>query len=320
MKAEKFTYEKPWIAGRADPFVTRAEDGSYYFTASLPSFDGIAIRHAKTLRGLADAPEHLVWKKHESGPMSFNIWAPELHLIDGAWYLYFAGSEKEDIWKLRPYVLACSGPDPMTGTWTECGGMQCADDDEFSFRAFSLDATVFSHRGAWYYVWAEKVGVGKQISNLYIARMETPTKLATVQELLTTPDYAWERHGFWVNEGPAVLIRNGKVFITFSASDTSAAYCMGLLEADEDADLLDRASWTKHREPILKTIPEKHLFGPGHNSFTTDDEDGSDVCVFHARTTGAASEGDPLFDGARHAFLLHVAYDGDGRPVLSPDV
>ena len=63
---------------------------------------------------------------------------------------------------------------------------------------FSLDATVFEDHGKRYYVWAEKVGVGRQISNLYIAEMETPNKLKTVQVLLTTPDYDWERVGFWV--------------------------------------------------------------------------------------------------------------------------
>ena len=55
-----------------------------------------------------------------------------------------------------------------------------------------------------------KVGVGKQISNLYIGEMETPYKLKTVQVLLTTPDYDWERVGFWVNEGPAVIHHDGK--------------------------------------------------------------------------------------------------------------
>ena len=70
-------------------------------------------------------------------------------------------------------------------------------DDEFSFEAFSLDATVFEVHGRWYYVWAEKVGVGKQISNLYIAEMENGYTLKTVQVLLTTPDYDWERVGFW---------------------------------------------------------------------------------------------------------------------------
>ncbi len=110
MKSQKrtaFTYEKPWIAGRADPYVLRAEDGSYYFTASLPAFDSIALRHAAHLRDLPKAKEQVIWRKHGSGPMSFNIWAPELHFLDGAWYLYFAASDKDDIWQLRPYVLTC---------------------------------------------------------------------------------------------------------------------------------------------------------------------------------------------------------------------
>ena len=91
----------------------------------------------------------------------------------------------------------------------------------------------------------EKVGVGKQISNLYIVRMKNGYTLDTVQVLLTTPDYDWERHGFWVNEGPAVIKRNGRVFVTYSASDTGIHYCMGMLSADEDSDLLDPLSWKK---------------------------------------------------------------------------
>lgn len=34
--------------------------------------------------------------------------------------------------------------------------MTRADGDEFSFEAFSLDATVFEVNGSWYYIWAEK--------------------------------------------------------------------------------------------------------------------------------------------------------------------
>ena len=30
-------YNKPFILQRADPFVGRAADGSYYFTASVPA-------------------------------------------------------------------------------------------------------------------------------------------------------------------------------------------------------------------------------------------------------------------------------------------
>ena len=114
----------------------------------------------------------MIWTKHASGPMSEHIWAPEIHYLFGKWYIYFAGGEKEDVWKRRPNVLECMGDDPIDDVWIEKGKMQRAKDDPFSFESFSLDATVFENKGEWYYVWAEKVGVGQQISNLNIAKME----------------------------------------------------------------------------------------------------------------------------------------------------
>ncbi|MCR5093579.1 MAG: family 43 glycosylhydrolase, partial [Lachnospiraceae bacterium] len=264
--------------------------------------------------GLADAPEKTVWTKHDTGIMSRNIWAPELHRIDGRWYIYFAASREDAAWELRPYVLVCEGDDPMEDPWVECGQMQCADDDIYSFRAFSLDATTFTAGGERYLVWAEKVSVGIQISNLYIARMASPTKLSTPQVLLTTPDYDWERVDIWVNEGPSVLKRDGRIFLTYSASATGEGYCMGMLSIREDADLLDPRLWKKERHPVLSSDREKGFYGPGHNCFTKL-PDGRDVCVFHARTY-AEIEGDPLYDPNRHTMLMEVRWDDQGCPVF----
>jgi GH43 family beta-xylosidase len=295
--------------------VILSEDGWYYFTASVPAYDGIVLRRAKSLAELPDAEEKYIWHCHESGPMSKHIWAPELHFLFGKWYIYYAGGEKEDIWKIRPYVLECQGSDPMNDPWIEKGKMHRAPEDEFSFEAFSLDATVFENKGKWYYIWAEKVGVGKQISNLYIAEMENGYALKTVQVLLTTPDYDWERIGFWVNEGPGIIKHNGKIFMTYSASETGTCYCVGMLTADENDDLLDPRSWKKERYPVLASCDEKRIYGPGHNSFTKD-ADGNDIIVYHARTE-TEIVGDPLYNPNRHAMLMKVRWDADGRPVFS---
>ena len=310
-------YNEPWILQRADPYVYLHTDGWYYFTASVPAYDAIILRRAKTLAGLADAEEKVIWTKHKSGPMSKHIWAPELHYLFGKWYVYFAGGEEEDIWKIRPYVLECQGQDPYVDSCIEKGKMRRAPEDEFSFEAFSLDATVFENKGEWYYVWAEKVGVGKQISNLYIAKMENGYTLKTVQVLLTTPDYDWERVGFWVNEGPSVIHHDGRLFLTYSASETGTAYCVGMLTADEDSDLLDPRSWSKERYPVLKSFPDKEIYGPGHNSFTKD-ENGNDIMVYHARKESVI-EGDPLYNPNRHAMLMKFGWNEEGRPVFSYD-
>ena len=50
-------YNEPWILQRADPYVYRHTDGSYYFTASVPAYDGIVLRRAGTLAELSGAEE-----------------------------------------------------------------------------------------------------------------------------------------------------------------------------------------------------------------------------------------------------------------------
>ncbi|MDE7283490.1 MAG: family 43 glycosylhydrolase [Lachnospiraceae bacterium] len=307
-------YNTPFIEQRADPYVYRHTDGTYYFTASVPAYDCIALRKAETLEQLQTAQETIVWTKHESGEMSKHIWAPELHYLFGKWYIYFAAGEKDDIWKIRPFVLECTGEDPMTDSWVEKGKMERSDDDIYSFEAFSLDATVFENKGNYYYVWAEKVSVGIQISNLYIARMESATKLATAQVLLTTPDYDWERVDIWVNEGPAVIKRDGRIFLTYSASATGECYCMGMLSIDENENLLDPRAWKKEKKPVLCSDREKGFYGPGHNSFTKL-SDGRDICVYHARTY-LEIEGDPLYDPNRHTMLMEVKWNEQGYPVF----
>ncbi len=314
-KENQLKYNEPWILQRADPYIYRHTDGTYYFTASVPEYDRIILRHADTLAGLQTAEETVIWKRHESGIMSKHIWAPEIYYIMGKWYVYFAAGAMEDEWAIRPYVLECKDENPITGAWEEKGKIKRNRDDGFSFKGFSLDATIFQSRDEYYYVWAEKVGVGAQISNLYIAQMETPCTLKSVQVLLSTPDYDWERVGFWVNEGPAIVKKNGRIFLTYSASSTGIDYCMGMLSASEDSDLLDPLSWKKERYPVLSSDENLEIYGPGHNSFTTD-EDGNDIVVYHARKEKEI-QGDPLYNPNRHTMLMKLKWNEDGTPIFS---
>lgn len=308
--AVKTAYNTPFIAQRADPYILR-EGGKYYFTASVPEYDRIILRCADTLEGLRQAPERELWHCHPSGVMSRNVWAPELHRIDGKWYVYFAAGERDDMWKIRPWVLACEGDDPMTDPWYEAG--QVAVQDAFTFKDFSLDMTTFTSGGRRYCIWAEKVSVGRKISNLYIAELSSALQMTTPQMLLSSPSYAWERHGFWVNEGAAFMRRDGKIYITYSASDTGPAYCIGLLWANEGDDLMDISAWHKLNHPVLCTDEEKGLYGPGHNSFFTGD-DGEICMAYHARQYDEII-GDPLYDPNRHCYIMKVEWK-DGMPVF----
>lgn len=149
--------------------------------------------------------------------------------------------------------------------------------------------------------------------------MANPWTLASKATRITTPTKNWEIQGFRVNEGPAVLIRNGRLFLTFSASATDARYCMGLLTADADADLLDRSSWVKTPDPIFVTNDEIKRFGPGHNSFTVAEDGVTDVLVYHARDYRDIT-GDPLYDPNRHTRVQKVYWHPDGTPLFGVPV
>ena len=82
---DALTWSNPILLQRADPHVVLHSDGWYYFTATVPEYDRIELRRARTLGALASADSKVVWSKHESGPMSHHIWAPEIHFIDGKW-------------------------------------------------------------------------------------------------------------------------------------------------------------------------------------------------------------------------------------------
>ncbi len=306
------TQTNPFILNRADPFVLR-EDGHYHFTASVPEYDRIVLRRSPTLQGLVDAEERVLWRAPAEGAWSQLIWAPEVHRFEDGWYVYFAAAPtreiKDALFQHRMYALRCVDADPMTGTWEFAGQVDSGID------AFCLDATRFRHRGQDYYLWAQKHPDIAGNSNLYIAPLATPTTLGGEPVLLTRPELDWEVQGFAVNEGPAVLVRNGKVFITYSASATDERYAMGLLWADAEADLLDPASWNKSSTPVFSSDAEREVFGPGHNSFTTSEDGQTDLMVYHARNY-VGIEGDPLWNPDRHACVQPVQWDGEGMPVF----
>ncbi|MCU0791420.1 MAG: glycoside hydrolase family 43 protein [Opitutaceae bacterium] len=309
-QASVHAWHNPIVRQRADPWVWRHSDGWYYFTGSVPAYDCIELRRARTLGELAEAAPVVVWRKPESGPASHHIWAPELHHIDGKWYVYFAGGRSDSIWAIRIYVLECASADPLAGPWIEKGQLITHLD------TFSLDATTFVHRGARYLCWAQHDPAIGGNTSLYLALMDTPSSITGTPVRLSVPEYPWETIGFRVNEGPAVLIRHGRVWLTYSASATDANYCMGLLSADENADLLAPASWQKSPAPVLATSEAERVFGPGHNSFTTL-PDGRDVLVYHARDYRDIV-GDPLNNPDRHARASLVDWRPDGSPAFRP--
>jgi len=303
----------PVVPHRADPWCIKHSDGFYYFTGSVPAYDRIELLKAASLQELAFAEPTVVWRKHLEGEMGAHIWAPELHYIDGKWYIYFAAGRTDAIWNIRIYVLENDSPDPTQGEWIEKGEVKTKWD------SFSLDATGFENRGVRYFVWAQKDPEIEGNTNLYISEMENPWTLRGEQVMITTPEFEWEREGFLVNEGAAILKKNGRIFLTYSGSATDHRYRMGMLTANENSDLLDPASWSKSPTPVFQSDEANGQFGPGHNSFTTSRDGSVDVLVYHARSYQNIM-GDSLYDPNRQARMQPIEWAADGTPIFGSPV
>lgn len=304
----------PIVEQRADPHIYLHTDGYYYFTASVPEYDRIELRRAKNLNELSTTTEIITaWTKPDSGPCSDLIWAPEIHYIQQKWYIYFAAAPNRDIkheaFQHRMYVIGNGSANPLEGDWAFLGQVNSGID------AFCLDATTFTHQDRMYYVWAQKHPDIRGNSSLFIAEMKSPTTLLSSPVLLSKPEFDWETRGFWVNEGPSVLKRNGRIFITYSASATDANYCMGMLSIDDTQDVLNPAHWAKQPAPVFQTNWEQHIYGPGHNSFTTSKDGTQDLLVYHARNY-TEIVGDPLWDPNRHTCVQPFTWDEQGFPVF----
>ncbi len=330
-------FDNPVIEQRADPYVIYNEDdGCYYFTSSWPAYndaehgyDRIALRKSPTLSGLRNAEDHIIWEAHASGAQSHHVWAPELHKIGGTWYIYYATTCNSDIWSIRPFVLQCSDQDDLLNpdNWIDKGRFLDKDGKEAGlFGSFSLDMTYFENLGKHYVIWAYKGFYPGAVPGSLLLMAEIspyePFKLSSDPILLSEPEYDWEQVNEKVNEGPAVLKLGGKIYVTYSASATGPEYCMGLLSADADADLMDPLSWQKSEKPVLSSEDFTDQYGPGHNSFTVD-ESGNTIMVYHSRDQRCYdnrcdwADADPLYDPCRNANFAYVRLREDGTPVFN---
>lgn len=354
------TYNSPLAKFRADPFVAyNQKEGMYYLTGSNlneksasggGAYTSIVLRRAKSINGLTDAKETSIWKnktiqvsENRKDVITSWYWAPELHYIAGKWRIIAMGTVKSTVdgtvvndgW--AQCVFTCEGDDLMDRNNWQYNGYIGKTTDKQKVGAF--DTTFFEHDGKCYYVTPRDTKIF--ITTVDPEDLTTPTG-PCVQ--ISKPDRSFERNlgsGQDIEEGPAVLIHEGKVFVTYSCATVDMHYGVCLVYADLNDDLMKASSWHKYQAPLLTTADLTHtiqegvftkdtakngeykgIFGPGHNSFTVD-ENGNPVIVYHARNwddsyPGATGENKyGLTDPGRHAYVNSVHFGADGFPIFN---
>nr|WP_144928519.1 family 43 glycosylhydrolase [Paenibacillus bovis] len=306
-------YTFPVAINRADPNVGKW-DGKYYFIATNDENGNktLSIKEANSIPELVNAKEELILDTVTYEHIGNLLWAPELHVINDDLYIFFAATPEQFLHEEAHVMKLKKGGNPICkDDWTEPKRVVKRDGSFLceAGKTISLDMTVFKYNGDYYASWSERQFVPVDIGAwIYLAKIDPlePWKLITDPILLTKPDYGWANNHTFVDEGSFVIQTDKKIFMTFSSALVDATYCVGLLTANNGADLLDPKSWTKSNYPLLTSRSVSGEYGPGHNSYVMDD-DGVLWNVYHARNG---------IDGPRCTGIRRVHFDIDGYPVL----
>ena len=274
----------------SDPFVTR-HNGMYYHCYS--NKDGVYIGEAENLWGIGTARERLVYDiKKENGLTAW--YAPELHFINGKWYIYASPDYGADLHIMT--VLEGQDKGPM-GEYKNLGVIKGLENE------WSIDGTVFKYSDKLYFIWATGY-------EMQMAEMVSPYEIAKRRITITKPEYDFEKVWGNITEAPAVLKKGDKLHIIYSASDSQCDdYCLGLLTFC-GGDILNAENWTKSKKPVFTKTD--NIFGPGHCSFTTVTEGEKEAyyIVYHANLeSGTGWHG-------RSVFAQPFMWDKDSMPIF----
>ena len=299
----------------ADPWVVYHE-GYYYLCFGALSSDGygIYITKSDSLFNLDNPIERVqVYKGTDDSRVKDSWYAPELHNINGKWYVYAAPAIGGDTsGKHSMFVLEYDGDSPLADgvntKYTGLGFMKGLNENA----RLNIDGTYMKHNEKDYFIWSDQ-------GSLKIAELLGPTEIGPYHTI-SSPKYQWEMNVYTLNEGPAVLYHNDDIFVSFSASDSQCDYyAIGILEF-AGGDPLDASNWTKWEEPVLSQNREEGIYGPGHNSFTKVLVNGNwvDYIVYHAHDKSVTDGEVSSAWNARTVLAQPFYWNTEGKPVFKP--
>jgi len=297
------TFTNPLFKSQ-DPWVTFWR-GSYYYSES--SGRSVLVRQSRTLTGLASATPTTVWTAPDSGPNSQDVWSPEIHPVQGAWYIYYAADDGNNA-DHRLFVLKSSagplGPYSMAATGYSNGMLYEASD------CWAIDPDVFTGAdGHLYVVWSGWASASNTTQNLYIAPLSDPLRLSGARVLIAQPTEPWETRTAPIEEGPVGYVRHGVTYITYSASASwTADYAVGLL-TNAGGSLLSASAWVKSG-PILDH--HSTAYGPGSVVFTRSPDGTEAWMLYHGIDSPSCT---PSYT-CRDIRLQLFTWNADGSPLL----
>ncbi|KAK7180219.1 hypothetical protein DPSP01_014529 [Paraphaeosphaeria sporulosa] len=296
------TYTNPILSkGGADPWVFR-HDGWYYMTYTTN--DDVTLLRSQVLTDWNNVESKVLFTPPPGKNYSTDLWAPELHQLNGTWYVIFTADPRSDspspevdmycpyncpAVHHRMYVLEGHGSDPWSANFAYKTQLDTYDQ-------FAIDGTYFQHTSGLYHIyscWTTQYAAWP--ANLCITKLENPWTVASPfseRQIISVPSLPWEKTPYGraendrlsSNEGPQQLtnLRTGQQFLIYSAARSdNRNYCLGLLELTLGGDPMNPSDWHKHQYPVFYQNPAESAFGVGHASFVLSPDGTEDWIVYH---------------------------------------
>ena len=301
------TFVNPVYQVGPDPWVFQ-EDDTYYVTYTTGR--NITVIETPKMSALrtAEARSRVVWTPPATGRNSMQIWAPEIHRIDGTWYVYYAASDGNNDHH-RMWVLANPDADPLSNNWEDLGELELPDDK------WAIDGSPVEIGGQWYFAWSGWEGDVNVAQDLYLARMDDPLTVTGARVRLLQPETAWEENNTdpQVVEGPQFVTHDGRVFLFYSAGGCwTDGYGLGALALTPGGDPGEADNWSRlEQNPLFTTNAAAKAYGPGHNSFFTSPDGSESWILYHANAAPGQGCGDQ-----RSMRMQPFSWSADGLPVL----
>lgn len=266
------TFDNVLVNYGADPFVTY-QDGYYYYIR-VKQDRSIWVSKAKEMNRIGQVEPKKVYEPSGDEPTE-ELWAPEMHYLDGKWYIYYTAGAGANH---RMYALESKTADAQ-GEYIFKGKLAPETD------RWAIDQTVLEHDGQLYAIWSGWEGTVNVDQRIYIAKMDNPWTISGERVELSKPEYDWEKQGGnpTINEGAQIAkAPDGTVNIVYSASGSwSDFYCLGSLTLKKGADPLEKSSWIKADKPVFEKN-NSSTFSTGHACFTTSPDGKEDYIIYHA--------------------------------------
>lgn len=281
----------------ADPCVMRL-DKFYYLTLSTNRETELRIYKSPKLSNFRDTPSTIAYNVTAG---EFDLWASEMHLIDGQLYIYFTTQKQGDSQFHRMYVIQAEDPTDPMGKWSE--PITLMPNYEF----FAIDGTILRHGGELYFVFSSNL-------EIWIARMSSPTKVGDSFVRLRYPQAEWEcRNSACVNEGPFFIYNRNVSYMIFSVGGTwTPDYALAMMSIEDAKDPLVPSNWWFGDDgPVFYRNDEEQVYTTGHACFTTSLDNTETWLIYHG------SNRTEDIDQHRIARIDKITWDEEsGKPVF----